>query len=262
MKSLILSLILLANLALQPLGLSVPQESETLVQTNSDVQYENVVANASPAVVLITGYQDIPTDVINFQDNSTGETLNITVPISYGSGFFVTSDGYLLTNKHVVSKDDVKYTVNTGEEELDARIVYRDPDNDIAILKVEGSNFPTLTLKEGNKVGIGEDVIAIGNIFGRYIDSVSTGAIMSLDEDIVVTEKVRTRNGRVTLQSEDLNGLIEVSAKLYPGDSGGPLLNKNGEVIGVNVATVVNESVGYAIPIQIARQALQKAGVV
>lgn len=222
----------------------------------------STLERASSAVAIIDGYKELPVyatsyELANGQLLVTREELGaITVAVSSGSGFFVSADGYLLTNKHVVSDPESSYIVTTGKAEYPARIVYTDPNYDIAVLKVEGNDFSTLPLGNSESLLPGSPVIAFGNALGRFIDSASSGQVISLDQDIVISDQ--GENGSAS--GGELYDLIFTDAKVFPGDSGGPLLNKSGEVVGINVATAVGAWVGYAIPIERGKAALEAAG--
>lgn len=222
-----------------------------------------LVAQASPSVVSIDGYKDVPVYTRRYIRRSDGTTAMTRTQVgtqkqkvSSGSGFFITANGYLLTNKHVVADTSAAYTVNyTGTSEVAAQIVYRDPDNDLAIVKIDGDNYPTIQLGDSSVLTVGERVVGIGNALGRFTDSVSSGAIVALGQDIVVGGNDGT--------SEKLTDVIETSAKLYPGDSGGPLLDPSGNAIGINTATTLGGRTiaGYSIPINVAKSVIAKAGI-
>jgi serine protease Do len=208
---------------------------------------DELVSQASPSVVLIRSYKNVPYSL-------TGSThLIARRQVSSGTGFFVTSDGYLLTNRHVVADTQAEYTVDFDGQEIPALVVYRDSDYDLAVLKIKSGTYPALKLAQSSEIKRGERVIGIGNALGKYVDSVSVGKISGLDKSVIVREKGRT--------FELLQGLIQTNARLYPGDSGGPLLNPQGEVIGVNVATSVRAPISYSIPIEAIQSVIKKAGI-
>jgi S1-C subfamily serine protease len=214
--------------------------------------------DAAEAVILITAYEDVPVYAVEYQYRDGVLRADrtkigaIETPVSSGSGFFASTDGYIITNNHVVEAIDATYTVFTGDKELSAHVVYRDPEHDIAVLKASGRNHPTLPLGSSEELAVGDPVLSIGNPLGTYIDSVSAGKVHSLDASIFAS-------GANPTDAEALGGLIEASTDLYPGDSGGPLLNERGEVVGVNVATALDARLGYAVPAEIAIEALNRA---
>lgn len=201
------------------------------------------VENSSPAVVNIIAKSDIDyayDPLLNFNSENT-ETEQRT--ISYGSGFIVSSDGYIVTNKHVVSSANADYTVVTNDDkEYHAVILARDPANDIAILKVEAENLPYLKFGDSSSLKAGQKVIAIGNSLGAYSNTVSTGVISGLKRSITTSDA----SGYF---SEDLENIIQTDAAINQGNSGGPLLDITGQVIGMNTAIVYQaQNIGFAIP--------------
>ncbi len=167
-----------------------------------------------------------------------------------GSGFFVSADGLILTNKHVVSDTDAKYTVITQDgKKYDAKVLSTDPVNDLAIVKIDIKDAPTINLADSSKIEIGQRVIAIGNSLGQYSNTVTTGIVSGIGRNITAGD------GSV---SEQLEGVIQTDAAINPGNSGGPLLNVFGEVIGVNTAIdQQGQLVGFAIPSNDAQRAVK-----
>jgi serine protease Do len=163
--------------------------------------------------------------------------------IGGGSGFLVSADGLVVTNKHVVTDQAATYTALTKNgEEYPATLVAVDPFLDIAILRLRGNNFPYLELGNSEALQLGQTVIAIGNALGEFRNSVSVGVISGLGRSITAGD----RAGR----TEQLEQVIQTDAAINPGNSGGPLINLAGEAIGVNVAVALgSENIGFAIPI-------------
>lgn len=223
----------------------------------------DVVEKASPAVVSIVITKDVP--IIEqyyqefdpfgddfFQQFFGGRGFRFQIPqqrqngtekreIGGGSGFFISSDGYIVTNKHVVDDDEAEYTVLTTDgEKYDAEILAKDPALDVAILKVKGNNFPYLSFGDSDLLKPGQTVIAIGNALAEFRNSVSVGVVSGLSRSIVA--------GDMFGRSEYLEGVIQTDAAINPGNSGGPLLDIKGNVIGVNVAVDRGaENVGFAL---------------
>lgn len=251
-------------IAVIPFVLGGAAQAQIMEEVPTEVR--TVAADAADAVVLIDAYVEVPVQMVRYElvDGSLyafDEGVEMMRAMaSFGSGFFVTDDGYLVTNNHVVSEEGATYAVNTGEEEFPAEVVYTDPARDIAILKVDGTGFPILHLDDAEEPALGALVVAMGHSLSRSGDTASWGEIASLDEEIVVNEIIE-RDGWLVEESETIGELIETSAKMRPGDSGGPLLGMDGEVIGVNVATALGEQVGYALPVAFVLSALQAAGV-
>ena len=169
------------------------------------------------------------------------------VEIGGGTGFFITEDGLMLTNKHVVSDEDAVYTVitNSGEEYV-AEVVARDAFLDIALLQVDGEGFPTLAFGDSDLIDVGQTAIAIGNSLSEFQNSVTKGIISGIDRTILAGDGFG--------ESELIQEAIQTDAAISEGNSGGPLINLFGQVIGVNTA-VSNEgqSIGFAIPINEAK---------
>jgi serine protease Do len=212
---------------------------------------------ATPAVVAIDVYREVPIYRLVIRTGSSNMRIYTeqigTSPqrVASGSGFFVTSDGYIMTNNHVVMDKEATYEVSANNVSVPARVIYRDPEYDLALLKISGNNYPTITIADSSDVEIGQSVAGIGNSLSE--DSISSGRVISLDESII---------GEADGIIEELDGLIATDAKTYPGDSGGPLLDSNGQVIGVNVATLVSGKLSFSIPADMIRTALLRAGVI
>lgn len=229
----------------------------------SDELVVQVVKDASPAVVSIVASKDVPVIERYFVDpfgsdpffrQFFGDNPNIQVPqlrqngtkrqeVSAGSGFIVSADGFIVTNKHVVADAAADFTVlmNDGKK-LSAKVLARDPVQDLAILQIAGSNLPFLKLADSSKIKIGQTVIAIGNALGEFRNTVSVGVVSGLQRSIVA-------NGGAD-GPEALQELVQTDAAINPGNSGGPLINVYGEVIAINTAVASGaQSVGFAIPI-------------
>ncbi len=227
------------------------------VQKSRDEQLTEAVAKASPAVVSIVISKDVPQlEVVYsnpFGNDPFFKDFNIRVPsyrqkgvkrqkVGAGTGFVVTSSGYILTNKHVVLDEQASYTVllNDGSQKA-GKVVYRDSAMDIALLKIEGASYKHVALGNSDVLKLGQSVIAIGNALGEYNNSVSVGIISGLNRNL------QAGGGGFV---EQLKGVIQTDAAINPGNSGGPLLDINGTVIGVNVATVQGSSnISFSIPI-------------
>ncbi len=160
-----------------------------------------------------------------------------------GTGFIITQDGFIVTNKHVINDPRADYTVlmNDGQKYA-AKVLASDPVNDLAILKIEASNLPTVELGDSGSLKVGQTVIAIGNALGEFRNTVSTGVISGLARSVTA--------GGAGIGSEQLVNVIQTDASINPGNSGGPLLNIAGQVIGINTAIVQGaQNIGFAIPI-------------
>ena len=173
------------------------------------------------------------------------------VQVGGGSGFIVDSSGIILTNKHVISDTQAEYTVLTDDgKRYPASILARDPIDDVAILKISASDLPIADLGDSSKVELGDDVLAIGNTLGIFKNTVSKGIISGMSRSISAKPDPKE-------PVQELRGLIQTDAAINPGNSGGPLINLDGEVIGINAAIVFGaQNVGFAIPINSAKRDL------
>lgn len=171
--------------------------------------------------------------------------------IGGGSGFIVSSDGLVVTNKHVVLDKDAEYTVLTNDgEKYDAKVVAQDPINDLALLRISATDLPVATLGDSDSIKLGQTAIAIGNALGEFRNTVSVGVVSGLSRDITASGG----GGFI----EKIEGVIQTDAAINQGNSGGPLLNLKGEVIGINTAVASGaQNVGFAIPVNQARRAIE-----
>ncbi|MCX6734526.1 MAG: trypsin-like peptidase domain-containing protein [Candidatus Peregrinibacteria bacterium] len=167
-----------------------------------------------------------------------------------GSGFIVSSDGYIVTNKHVVSDPKAEYTVFIGEDKkkYTAKVVSTDPMNDIAVIKIDATDLPYLDFADSDHLDVGQTAIAIGNPLLEFTNSVSVGVVSGLSRSITA--------GDGAGQSEQLEGVIQTDAAINPGNSGGPLLNLQGKVIGVNVAVASANNIGFSLPANLVKNAV------
>jgi S1-C subfamily serine protease len=209
----------------------------TAVQLPADEQeFVNLVDHTMPSVVSVVGKK------------LTKE--GYTISSARGSGFIVKSNGLIVTNKHVIIDETLSYDVilSDGTTYL-ARVVATDPINDIALIKVEGLGLPTLELGDSDQLEIGQTAFAIGNSLGKYPNTVTKGIISGLGRVLSAT----SNNGR----TETLDSVIQTDAAINSGNSGGPLLNSRGQVVGMNTA-VEREGAGiaFAIPSNMIEDAL------
>ncbi len=167
-----------------------------------------------------------------------------------GSGFIISSDGLIATNKHVVSDTNALYTVLTNDgKKYEAKVLARGNYQDVAVIKISTNNLPVVRLGDSDKVKLGQTAIAIGNALGEFRNTVSVGVISGLARSL-------TASGGGS--SEKFEGLIQTDAAINQGNSGGPLLNLKGEVIGINVAMVSGaQNIGFAIPINQVKKAIE-----
>ncbi|MDE2079418.1 MAG: trypsin-like peptidase domain-containing protein [Patescibacteria group bacterium] len=225
------------------------------------------VARVMPSVVSIVVSETVPQLQVAYENpfgnDPAFQGFDVRIPVyrqvgtttqqvAAASGFFIRSNGYILTNKHVIVSPNAYYTVllPTGAQKS-ASVIYTDPTNDIAILKISGSGYAAASFGDSSKLQLGESVAAIGNALGQYSNSVSTGIISGLNRTISAQNDAG--------QTETLTGIIQTDAAINPGNSGGPLLDLSGDVVGVNVATVVgSNNISFSIPVNTVKAIIAK----
>jgi len=167
---------------------------------------------------------------------------------SLGSGVIVSPEGYILTNNHVVEgATDVRVTLS-DKRQMQAKVVGADPKTDIAVLKVEGTGYPAITIGDSSKVQVGDYALAIGDPFGVG-QTVTMGIVSAMN--------------RGNLGIEDYEDFIQTDAPINPGNSGGALINDRGELVGINTAIIShgsggNQGIGFAVPVNLARQVMDQ----
>ncbi|MEA1962020.1 MAG: trypsin-like peptidase domain-containing protein [Bacillota bacterium] len=240
---------------------AVQAAPEDVADVNATVQFDlsngvaDIVEKEGPAVVNIEAKVKVDSAVNNpfmndpFFRQFFGQQLPTMPQDRYetgiGTGFIISKDGYILTNQHVIDNaEEVTVTLQGKDEKIPVAVVGQDYELDLAVLKIEGSNYPTLTLGDSDVMRVGEWVVAIGEPYGL---------------DHTVTTGVVSAKGRpITIEDRNYKNLIQTDAAINPGNSGGPLLNLKGEVIAIN--TAINsqaEGIGFAIPINTAKDVLE-----
>lgn len=232
-----------------------PSISQKPIVEKQIVVYEEsvitqVVANAVPSVVTV-GMTTVtqPNNVFQFDPfNFSNPFQQIPgqpqkVDQNIGSGFIISPDGLIITNKHVVSDTTAAYSVLTNDKKTyPVDKIYRDPLNDLAILKINASSLKPLTLGNSTNLKLGQMTIAIGTPLGQFTNSVTHGIISGLGRGI-------TTGSALEGYVEQLDNVIQTDAPINPGNSGGPLLNSSGQVIGINTAIAQGgQDIGFAIP--------------
>ncbi len=238
----------------KPLDLLSKRTSQ-IVKTK-ELNEESVVIdaaqNVSPSVVTVS----IQTPARRvFQVNPFGGGFSSQMeggqPQDIGTGFIVSTDGLIVTNKHVVSDTSGTYKVVTKDnKEYPVKSISRDPANDIAVLKIDAKDLKPIALGDSGNLKVGQFVIAIGTALGQFRDTVTTGVISGLGRGITAGDPYQG-------YAETLDNIIQTDAAINPGNSGGPLLNSSQEVIGINVAVAQGaQNIGFALPVNIVKQAL------
>ncbi len=249
--------------------LSALVHSESVTRRSSQT-LQSTVAKVTPAVVSIVESREVPklqvTYVNPFGNDPQFQGFGLQVPVyrqvgtttqkvSAGTGFFVRSNGYIVTNKHVVPDAQATYTVllANGTQKI-GTVIWRSPTEDLAVLKVTGSGYATVPLGHSSAVSLAESVFAVGNALGQYTNSISTGVVSGLNRTIVASDA----NGT----TETLKNVIQTDAAINPGNSGGPLVDLSGDAVGINVAVAQgSQNIGFALPIDEVRAALSSLGI-
>jgi len=234
------------------MGDIAPQSLRQQILTEESVVID-VVQEVSDSVVTVS--VELPERrVLEFSPFGGFETrVEGGSPQDIGSGFIVSEDGLIITNKHVVSQEGASYKVITSDnQEYEVVEINRDPANDLAVLKIDANNLKPVELGTSENLKVGQFVIAIGTALGEFRSTVTTGVISGLGRGITAGSAYE---GFV----ERLDDVIQTDAAINPGNSGGPLLNSLGQVIGVNVAVAQGaENIGFTIPIEIVKKALDQ----
>lgn len=241
-------------------GFRIPTENQKILFEESVVI--DVAEAVSPSVVTISisktqtqntfpGFDSFP---FFFDIPQPQQTPN-QIEQDIATGFVLSADGLIVTNKHVVSDTQAKYKVITKDDKTyDVQKIYRDPVNDIALLKIDpsmnsGQALKPVELGDSSKLKVGQFVIAIGTALGEFRHTVTTGVISGIGRSITA--------GSPFEGSEELDNVIQTDAAINPGNSGGPLINSAGQVIGVNVAVSQNgQGIGFALPINMIKDSV------
>lgn len=215
-----------AGAAVKPVPPAPVSEEERVIRT---------AANASPAVVSIL-----------VQDRGQQDAL---FEIGKGTGFLIDGGGLIVTNRHVAFEREAVLTVFlTDGRTFPARVIDIDPVNDLALVKIDAKGLPSLALEADDKLRLGQTTVAIGNALGKYANTVTSGILSGVGRDVEASNQV-------TGGLERLEELLQTDAAINNGNSGGPLLNLDGRVIGVNTAVEQDaQGLGFAIPVSEVRK--------
>ena len=243
-----------------------PEKPGSAVVANEDMSLSEMVKKVSPAVVSIVISKEVSQVPVNdfffnpfgfdFGGNGSSSGNDANAPkekkqVGSGSGFIITSDGLIVTNRHVVEDTGATYAaVLSDGTKHEAKVLARDTAIDLALIKIDGKDFPTLELGNSDNLELGQTVVAIGNALGEFSNSVTRGIVSGINRRITA--------GGAMSGSEVIDQAIQTDAAINPGNSGGPLLSLDGKVIGVNTAvSQQGQSVGFAIPINVAKQSIE-----
>ncbi len=234
--------------------------SQQVIKVTEESATVEAVKKVSPAVVSIV----ITKDLSKLYNNSDFPWFEFGFPFGFyfnppqgkqeiggGTGFVVDADkGYIITNKHVVADEEAEYSVLTNDgQRYDAKVLARDPFNDIAILQIKAKGLTAVELGDSDALAMGQTVIAIGNALGEYRNTVTKGVVSGIGRTIVAGG---------SSGSERLEGVIQTDAAINPGNSGGPLVNLAGQVVGINTAIDrQGQLIGFAIPINTAKKVIE-----
>jgi serine protease Do len=254
---------------------TLPQDSRYLPQISQEKAIIDVVKKVSPSVVSIIITKDLPVfEEYYINPFNFNEPFQFEIPqyrqkgtqkqeIGGGTGFIISEDGMILTDKHVVQDEEADYTILTNDgKKYPAKVLARDPIQDLAVLKIDKDKiiseegdflqepFSLVKLGDSSSLQIGQTAIAIGNALGEFRNTISVGVISGLGRTITASGEGMT---------ETLEDVIQTDAAINKGNSGGPLLNLEGEVIGINVAMAEEaQNIGFSIPINKAKRDIEQ----
>lgn len=213
---------------------------------------EKIVVEESSAIIDATS--KVSNAVVSITQKTTVQDIfgQIYQSEGAGTGFIITSDGLILTNKHVAADVNATYTVIASDgKSYDAKVQSQDPFNDLAVLKIDARNLPVVELGDSEQLKVGQWVVAVGNALGKFQNTTTAGVLSAKGRKIEASDSGSGSN------SETLSNLLQTDAAINPGNSGGPLVNLKGQVIGINTAVAANaQGIGFAIPINEAKSAI------
>ena len=214
----------------------------------SEVKIERtIIATSTPNSAISQTEKATTTPTLSrSSDQSVGAGKK---PMPSGSGFFVSKNGIVLTNKHIVGDETLEYVVITSDgKTYPAAVISRSSSQDVAVLKVEGNNFNFIPLGNSKNINVGQTAIALGSDSGEFQNTVSVGVVSGLNKTAAA---LNSFSGL-----EDLVALIQIDAVANPGNSGGPLVDLSGRAIGINTVGAPRENIGFALPINLAKKDL------
>jgi S1-C subfamily serine protease len=233
-----------------------PRQSAATSPTGVPASLTATGANTTPADASAVAAEALPS-VVTITESTTvanrfGRSADAT---GVGSGIILTSDGYILTNNHVVENSTSLSVQLADGRTVSAKVVKTDPPSDLAVIKANATGLTPAKLGESSSVQVGESVLAIGSPLGTFTGSVTEGIISATNRTITVNDN-SSRNGKT------LSGLLQTDAAINPGNSGGPLVDAAGKEIGVSTAgSTQANGLNFAIPIDTARALISQSGV-
>jgi serine protease Do len=257
--------VIIENEKVGEVSVSIPKEEK-----KEEYTVITAVKKAKPAVVSIIISKQVPQYITTYKEENVVDQFGNIIPnmvlttpvytpngtkkqeLGSGSGFLISANGMIVTNRHVVEKTDVDYTIllNNGKE-YSAVVLARDSILDVALIKISASNLPYLQFADSDKLEVGESVIAIGNALGEFKNTVSAGVVSGLSRNLSASGGGGYK--------EFLYKVIQTDAAINKGNSGGPLLNLKGEVVGINVAIAQGSSnIGFSLPINSVKSVIEQ----
>ena len=236
----------------------VPKEvpvKEKMVIFSNEENLVKIIKDASLAVVSVAAVkkEDLTATTTPTLSRSSDQSVGAGKKfMPTGSGFFVSKEGIVLTNRHIVEDETLEYVVMTSDgNTYPAAIISRSPSQDVAVLKVEGNNFNFILLGDSKNINVGQTTVAMGSDSGEFQNTVSVGVVSGLNKLAAVLNSVSV--------PEDSVALIQIDAATNPGNSGGPLIDLNGRAIGINTVGAPRENIGFALPINLAKKDIADA---
>ncbi len=244
---------------------TVPEIKKDLLNTLGITELEKKIERGGSSILTNQKVVEEESAVIKTVENVSPSVVSIVYrredfdpfsgPISsnegIGTGFIVDKTGLIVTNAHVVSIPDADYSVVLKDgSTYQVTRVSTDEASDLAILEIEGKNLPVVDLADSSKIKVGQTAVAIGNALGQFSNSVTVGVVSGLAREL-------TASGAFG-DAKTYENVIQTDAALNPGNSGGPLLNLSGQVMGINVATTRGaDNIGFAIPVNVLKPMLE-----
>ncbi|MDP9212304.1 MAG: trypsin-like peptidase domain-containing protein [bacterium] len=219
-----------------------------LLKTNPDTPTNGTAqqVTVTEESAVIDAVQEVAPAVVSIDVTGAPSLLAPGGTEGAGSGFVITADGLIVTNRHVVEDLAERPTVILEDgRDFEAEVVGTDPVFDLALLKIGAVDLPVVELGEVDSLQVGQQVIAIGNALGQFDHTVTTGVLSATGRAVIGDA------------AANLDNLLQTDAAINPGNSGGPLVNLEGQVIGINTAIAGGaEGIGFAIPVDVVRQAI------